>query len=69
MYEKNVEILHDVISLITNVVDMAVFTEKGKGVLMPVRENDDGDSLENVEFFQEVTASIVIKKIRDKFKV
>lgn len=69
MDNKNAEILMDVVSLITNVVDMAVFSEKGKGVLMPVRENDDATSLENVEFFQEVTANIVLKKIRDKFKV
>ena len=69
MDNKNAEILTDVVRVITNVVDMAVFSEKGKGVLMPVRDNDDGGSLENVEFFQEVTASIVIKKMRDKFKV
>lgn len=69
MQDKNKEILMDVVRIITNVVDMAVFSTKGKGVLMPVRENDDATSLENVEFFQEVTASIVMKKMRDKFKV
>lgn len=67
--ENNARILKDAIALITNVVDATVYSDKGKGVLMGIEGIEDTNKFDNVEFFKEVTSSIIVKKIRDKFKV